>query len=70
MSDTTPSQTPSTAKADTEQLAADHPLRQAIQEAARQVRQQTPLAQSFTNFVTINLVANAQLAVGGSAAMS
>jgi hydroxyethylthiazole kinase len=28
------------------------------------------LAQSFTNFVTINLVANAQLAVGGSAAMS
>lgn len=70
MSDTTPSQTSSTAKANTEQLTADHPLRQAIQEAARQVRQQTPLAQSFTNFVTINLVANAQLAVGGSAAMS
>jgi hydroxyethylthiazole kinase len=28
------------------------------------------LAQSFTNFVTINLVANAQLAAGGTAAMS
>ena len=34
------------------------------------VREQTPLAQSFTNFVTINLVANAQLAAGGTAAMS
>ena len=28
------------------------------------------MAQSFTNFVTINLVANAQLAAGGTAAMS
>ena len=34
------------------------------------MHEQTPLAQSFTNFVTINLVANAQLAAGGTAAMS
>ncbi|MCH4160923.1 MAG: hydroxyethylthiazole kinase [Bifidobacterium sp.] len=51
-------------------LEADHPIRKAIEQAARLVRQRTPLAQSFTNFVTINLVANAQLAVGGTAAMS
>lgn len=46
------------------------PLRQRIADAVRSVRDTTPLAQSFTNFVTINLVANAQLASGGSAAMS
>ena len=45
------------------------PLREQIADAVRTVRETTPLAQSFTNFVTINLVANAQLAVGGSAAM-
>lgn len=33
------------------------------------VRKNTPMAPSITNTVTINLVANAQLAVGGSAAM-
>ncbi|WP_300767158.1 hydroxyethylthiazole kinase [uncultured Bifidobacterium sp.] len=38
--------------------------------AVSAVRESTPLAQSFTNFVTINLVANAQLAAGGTAAMS
>ena len=36
-------------------------LRAAIKQAVMDVREQTPLAQSFTNFVTINLVANAQL---------
>lgn len=46
------------------------PLRRRIADAVRSVRDTTPLAQSFTNFVTINLVANAQLASGGSAAMS
>lgn len=51
-------------------LPADHPLRVGIADAVRAVRDTTPLAQSFTNFVTINLVANAQLAVGGTAAMS
>ena len=45
-------------------------LRAAIKQAVTDVREQTPLAQSFTNFVTINLVANAQLAAGGTAAMS
>ena len=45
-------------------------LRASVEQAVRDVREQTPLAQSFTNFVTINLVANAQLAAGGTAAMS
>ena len=45
-------------------------LREQIADAVRTVRETTPLAQSFTNFVTINLVANAQLAAGGAAAMS
>lgn len=51
-------------------LASDDPIRDRIAEAVRAVRETTPLAQSFTNFVTINLVANAQLAAGGTAAMS
>jgi hydroxyethylthiazole kinase len=51
-------------------LAMDCSLRADIREAAQTVRHTTPLAQSFTNFVTINLVANAQLAAGGAAAMS
>lgn len=50
-------------------LAIDSPLRAAIAEAVHAVRTTAPLAQSLTNFVTINLVANAQLAVGGTAAM-
>jgi len=45
-------------------------LREQIAQAVNNVRTTTPLAQSFTNFVTINLVANAQLAAGGTAAMS
>lgn len=49
---------------------ADSPIRDNIADAVRGVRETTPLAQSFTNFVTINLVANAQLAAGGTAAMS
>ncbi|NMN00114.1 hydroxyethylthiazole kinase [Bifidobacterium sp. DSM 109958] len=51
-------------------LPCTHPLRERIAQAVRDVRARTPLAQSFTNFVTINLVANAQLAAGGTAAMS
>lgn len=51
-------------------LPADHLLRTRIADAVHAVRSTTPLAQSFTNFVTINLVANAQLAAGGTAAMS
>ncbi len=37
--------------------------------AVRTVRETNPMVGSITNTVTINLVANAQLAVGGSAAM-
>ncbi len=44
-------------------------LRREIRDAVRLVREKNPLAPSITNTVTINLVANAQLAVGGSAAM-
>ena len=51
-------------------VPATDPIREAIRKAVIDVREQTPLAQSFTNFVTINLVANAQLAAGGTAAMS
>ena len=56
--------------ADHHDLAADDALRMSIRRAVLDVRARTPLAQSFTNFVTINLVANAQLAAGGTAAMS
>ncbi|RSX55658.1 hydroxyethylthiazole kinase [Bifidobacterium dolichotidis] len=51
-------------------LPAQHPLRQAIAQAVQDVKSQSPMAPSFTNFVTMNFVANAQLACGGSAAMS
>lgn len=51
-------------------VPATDPIREAIRKAVIDAREQTPLAQSFTNFVTINLVANAQLAAGGTAAMS
>lgn len=51
-------------------LDSGDPVRESIRKAAQAVRDTTPLAQSFTNFVTINLVANAQLAAGGTAAMS
>lgn len=44
-------------------------LKQAIEQAAATIRQTNPLTPSITNTVTINFVANAQLAVGGSAAM-
>lgn len=40
-----------------------------IIKAVETVRQANPMAGSITNTVTINFVANAQLAVGGSAAM-
>lgn len=44
-------------------------IKQKIKEAVQLVREKNPMAGSITNTVTINLVANAQLAVGGSAAM-
>lgn len=44
-------------------------IQQQIIEAVRTVKAETPMAGSITNSVTINFVANAQLAVGGSAAM-
>lgn len=44
-------------------------IQQQIIEAVRTVKAENPMAGSITNSVTINFVANAQLAVGGSAAM-
>lgn len=44
-------------------------LQEKIRAAIRATKEKTPLAGSITNTVTIDFVANAQLAVGGSAAM-
>ncbi len=44
-------------------------IQEKIAAAVQQVKKTTPLSPSITNTVTINFVANAQLAVGGSAAM-
>lgn len=44
-------------------------IRDAVAGAVAMAKQTNPLAPSITNTVTINFVANAQLAVGGSAAM-
>lgn len=44
-------------------------IKQKIAETVDKARVEKPLAPSITNTVTVNLVANAQLAVGGSAAM-
>ena len=44
-------------------------IKSKIQLSVENVRKTTPLAPSITNTVTVNLVANAQLACGGSAAM-
>ncbi|WP_231037766.1 hydroxyethylthiazole kinase [Pectinatus frisingensis] len=44
-------------------------IQKQIIEAITNVKKKNPMAASITNTVTINFVANAQLAVGGSAAM-
>ena len=44
-------------------------IQKQIEQAVRDVKAQNPMAGSITNSVTVNFVANAQLAVGGSAAM-
>ncbi|NLM36855.1 MAG: hydroxyethylthiazole kinase [Firmicutes bacterium] len=44
-------------------------IQEQIRQAVETVRRTNPMAGSITNTVTINFVANAQLAVGGSAAM-
>ena len=44
-------------------------LHERVLNAILRVKNETPFAPSITNSVTINFVANAQLAVGGSAAM-
>lgn len=44
-------------------------IRSAIAQAVNAVREKNPMAPSITNTVTQDFVANAQLAVGGSAAM-
>lgn len=50
-------------------MANKQEIQSKILQAVETVRQTNPMAGSITNTVTINLVANAQLAVGGSAAM-
>ncbi len=50
-------------------MLAETTLRESIARAVNDVRANNPLAGSITNTVTIDFVANAQLAVGGSAAM-
>ena len=45
-------------------------IKKQIIEAVNKVKAANPMAGSITNSVTINFVANAQLAVGGSAAMA
>ena len=52
-----------------EDKRSEKELRNAIAKAVSDAREQKPLAGSVTNTVTQNFVANAQLAVGGSAAM-
>ena len=44
-------------------------LKQQVVKAVDEIRATNPMAGSITNTVTIDFVANAQLAVGGSAAM-
>lgn len=44
-------------------------IKSKVVKAVKDVREKKPLAPSITNTVTINFVANAQIAVGGSAAM-
>jgi len=44
-------------------------IQKQMKQAVETVKQTNPMAGSITNSVTINFVANAQLAVGGSAAM-
>lgn len=44
-------------------------IKQNIVDCVNRVKAENPMAGSITNTVTINFVANAQLAVGGSAAM-
>ena len=50
-------------------MTTEEKLRSDLQETTMRVKKENPMAGSITNTVTVNLVANAQLAVGGSAAM-
>lgn len=50
-------------------MVSKNEIQKQIIYAVKTVRRTKPMAGSITNTVTINLVANAQLAVGGSAAM-
>ena len=52
-----------------EKLMTKNELTAQMCEAVKKVREHNPMAPSITNSVTINFVANAQLAAGGSAAM-
>lgn len=53
----------------TETVVTKKTLGKAIKAASKAVRENNPLTPSITNNITIDFVANTQLAVGGSAAM-
>ena len=50
-------------------MISENTLRDQLTACVSEVKATNPMAPSITNFVTIDFVANAQLAVGGSAAM-
>lgn len=50
-------------------MASKQEIQSEMMQAVETVKRMNPMAGSITNSVTINFVANAQLAVGGSAAM-
>lgn len=54
---------------DGEAMYTTEEVKRQMMEAVKKVKAENPMAGSITNSVTINFVANAQLAVGGSAAM-
>ena len=51
-------------------MVTEKDIRQGICDTVRKARQRFPWVPSITNIVTVNFVANAQLAVGGSATMA
>lgn len=50
-------------------MSNEETIRERIADAVRETKETAPLTGSITNYVTVDFVANAQLAAGGSAAM-
>ena len=53
---------------DGETMYTTEEVKRQMMETVKKVKAENPMAGSITNSVTINFVANAQLAIGGSAA--